>query len=161
MRRLKHRTGRTFAAKPRSAIQISPRLALGTVCSSSASYIPNSVSEAPIAAAYLQSNLPMRQSSDGSLSIAASISVTVLTSTIYPASQTSASFEPHSYRTFAPLLEAVSSRREELAKRVGGRTGERWTGFRGRCYFRLEQRLADVIKLESDVTPLSFLVLTL
>ena len=64
-------------------------------CSSSASYIPNSVSEAPIAAAYssIQST-SARSSSDGSLSIAASISVTVLTLAIYPASQISASFAP-------------------------------------------------------------------
>src|SRR5271165_4254717 len=97
------------------------------LCSSSASYIPNSVSEAPIAAAYSSIQFTSaRSSSDGSLSIAASISVTVRTSRIYPAHQTSASFEPHTYGPLAPLLETSHSRRKELARRAGkGRAGER------------------------------------
>ena len=82
-------------AEPRSAIQISPRLALVTALLLLAPYLPNSVSEAPIAAAYSSIQFTSAHSSfDGSLSIAASISVTVLTSAIYPASQISASFEP-------------------------------------------------------------------
>src|SRR6202047_4323078 len=87
--------------------------------------IPNSVSEAPIAAAYSSIQFTSARSSfDGNLSIAASISVTVLTSAIYPASQTSASFEPQYVRTLAPVLETFHGRREE-ASRVGkGRGGE-------------------------------------
>ena len=69
---LKTRTGRTFAATPRSAIQISPRLALVTALLLLAPYIPNSVSEAPIAAASSSIQFTSaRSSSDGSLSIAA------------------------------------------------------------------------------------------
>ena len=75
------------------SIQISPRLALGTALLLLALYIPNRVSEAPIAAAYSSLQFTSaRSSSNGNLSIAASILVTVLTSAFV---RLVASFEPH------------------------------------------------------------------
>ena len=105
------------------------------LCSSSASYIPNSVSEAPIAAAYSSIQFTSaRSSSDGSLPIAASIPVTVLTSAFIRLVRFGKLRAAYG-RTPTPVLETFHSRREELARRVGkGRCRERQPDSPGRCH---------------------------